>query len=725
MRLFKFQAMSIINTLREKMGRLVVIVVGLSIMAFVLTDLLGPGSSLMGGNNDTDIGEIDGETITQREFAQMVEGMKQNWLNTYGYPANEVIVQSFRNQVWEQLINEIAYTERFKDLSILVGDEETYDMVQGNNISPQISQNPQFHNPQTGTFDLDYFKREILGRLRNDDFGRLQWAQFQSGLVTQRVQQKFENVFVKADYVTLPEAIKEYRNQVSTINVDYVYVPYGTVNDSLAPVTDAELRAYLNENKDRYQVEESRSIEYVSFPIVPSAEDTAVYKADIDDVARLLRESKSVEQDSLIGIDKTEEGLGFSTYDPGALPVDVVDNLDNIKVGDVLGPKLTNGVYSVQKLSGIVQGEDEFVHVSHILRKVPEGADLSTKNAVRAEANRILREARNGADFAELARKNSEDGSAASGGDLGWYTKGKGDARGQTWVEPFETAAFSATRKGVLPRLVETEFGYHIFYVHTPPNKDRYQVATVLIEMTPSVRTENDVYREVGEFMSNANDIESFKSFASEKGFAVFSGTDIAPNANSIGRLTNQARNIITWLYGEASLEDVKDFELGNEYVVAVYTNKVDEGTAELENVRLQIEPLVRNEKKLAYIKEKMAGLSGSLSEMATAYGPTANFYSAPSLKMNEISLPNVGGGIEALGAAFGLSNPGERTPVMGSDTGAVLIELKSKSEAAEIADYTSYMTQIQQRKQANDRQNLRQSIREAADIVDERHKVY
>ena len=261
--------------------------------------------------------------------------------------------------------------------------------------------------------------------------------------------------------------------------------------------------------------------------------------------------------------------------------------------------------------------------------------------------------------------------------------------------------------------------------MHTPPNKDRYQVATVLMEMTPSVRTENDVYRQVGEFMSNANDYESFKSYSNEKGFAVFSGANIGPNATSIGRLTNQARSIVTWLYGEASLEDVKDFEMGNEYVVAVYTSRVNEGTASLDDVRLQIEPLVRNEKKLAYIKEKMAGLSGSLSEMATAYGPTANFYSAPSLKMSEISLPNVGGGIEALGAAFGLSNAGERTPVLGSDTGAVLIELKSKSEAAEIADYSTYMTQLQQKRQASDRQNLRQSIVEAADIVDERYKYY
>ena len=59
------------------------------------------------------------------------------------------------------------------------------------------------------------------------------------------------------------------------------------------------------------------------------------------------------------------------------------------------------------------------------------------------------------------------------------------------------------------------------------------------------------------------------------------------------------------------------------------------------------------------------------------------------------------------------------------ADAGAVMVELKSKSEAAEIADYSTYMTQLQQKRQASDRQNLRQSIVEAADIVDERYKYY
>jgi len=182
---------------------------------------------------------------------------------------------------------------------------------------------------------------------------------------------------------------------------------------------------------------------------------------------------------------------------------------------------------------------------------------------------------------------------------------------------------------------------------------------------------------------------------------------------------------MVTWLYRDADIEDVKDFELEDEYVVALYRDKVSEGTAELNDVRNQIEPLVRNAKKLDYIKGKLEGLGGTLSEMATAYGPEARFYNTPSMTLSATSLPNVGGGVEAVGAAFGLTNPGERSGVLGTEAGAVLIELKSRSDAADLADYTSYMTQIKQRKQSNDRLNLRQSIREAADIKDNRYKYY
>lgn len=712
--------MSIINTLREKMGKLLVIVVGLSIMAFVLTDLLGPGSTLL-GNNNQDIGEISGETISQVEFVNIVEGMKQNFQATYGQPANEFITQTFRTQAWEQLINQIAYGERFSDLDIVVGDAEKVDMVQGVNIAPAVRQ--QFTDQQTGEFSIAKVQ-EQLANIGGSQLGRFQWAQFQQQISAQRMQQKFENFFLKANYVTLAEARRQYNDEVSTIDVDYLYVPFGVVSDSVAPVSDNELRAYLSAHSSEYQVEESRSIDYVSFPVIPSAADSADYKADIDAIRKRLEDSPSVEEDSLIAIRATEQGQGFGTYDVTALPVDIEANLATLKVGDIVGPKLTGGIYSMSKLSDISEGENEYVRVSHIMIGT-EGMSAGDKRAARTKAQGILREVRNGADFAETARKKSEDGSGPSGGDMGWYRKGSGVVTGsQVWPQALQDASFAARSEGVINRLVESDKGYHIINVVNAPNKKRYKVATIIVEMVPSTQTQNDVYRQVQEFLSRVDDYDSFNSYASEQGISIFSGNNIGPNATAVGRLTD-ARQIVTWLYGEASSQDVRDFDLNDEYVVALYRYKVEAGTAKLGDIRNQLEPKVRNEKKLAHIKSQLEGLSGSLSEMTTAYGRGAQFYNDPALRMSSNSLPNVGPAPEAVGAAFALANVGERTAAVGTDAGVVIVELKGKSAAPEIADYTTYMTKIQQRKQGNDRLNLRQSIREAADIVDERYKFY
>jgi peptidyl-prolyl cis-trans isomerase D len=99
----------------------------------------------------------------------------------------------------------------------------------------------------------------------------------------------------------------------------------------------------------------------------------------------------------------------------------------------------------------------ERVQVRHILLKTtgksPE-EDVKTK----AKAEDLLKQIKSGGDFAELARKNSEDpGSAIKGGDLGWI------ARGQT-VKPFEDTAFSLKPKEI-SGLVKTEYGYHILQV--------------------------------------------------------------------------------------------------------------------------------------------------------------------------------------------------------------------------------------------------------------------
>jgi peptidyl-prolyl cis-trans isomerase C len=96
----------------------------------------------------------------------------------------------------------------------------------------------------------------------------------------------------------------------------------------------------------------------------------------------------------------------------------------------------------------------ESVRAAHILVLVPQGADEKTRAAAKARAETALKAAKAGQDFAQLARRYSNDASAQRGGDLGFIPKGQ-------MVPAFEAAAF-ALEPGQVSDLVETQFGYHV-----------------------------------------------------------------------------------------------------------------------------------------------------------------------------------------------------------------------------------------------------------------------
>lgn len=101
-------------------------------------------------------------------------------------------------------------------------------------------------------------------------------------------------------------------------------------------------------------------------------------------------------------------------------------------------------------------GQNNERRASHILITVDAKADAATKAAARAKAEALAQELKaHPGRFAELARKESQDpGSAAKGGDLGWFPHG-------AMVKPFEDA-LTALKPGEITGPVETQYGYHV-----------------------------------------------------------------------------------------------------------------------------------------------------------------------------------------------------------------------------------------------------------------------
>lgn len=124
--------------------------------------------------------------------------------------------------------------------------------------------------------------------------------------------------------------------------------------------------------------------------------------------------------------------------------------------------------------------ERKQVKARHILFKLEKDADEATEKKVREEAEAVLKEARQGKDFAELAKKHSQGPSKSEGGDLGYFSEGQME-------KAFEEAAFKM-KKDEVSDLVRSFFGYHIIKVEDvkekrtkPLEEVREQIREVLI----------------------------------------------------------------------------------------------------------------------------------------------------------------------------------------------------------------------------------------------------
>lgn len=137
---------------------------------------------------------------------------------------------------------------------------------------------------------------------------------------------------------------------------------------------------------------------------------------------------------------------------------------------------------------------------SHILIKTDKDGKPDERAKAKAKAEDLLAQARkNPAQFADLARKNSQDeGSAATGGDLDFFGRG-------AMVKPFEDAAY-ALKQGEISPLVESEFGYHIIQLTGVRGGEKKSFESLRAEIEAEVRKQlaQKRFTEVAEQFSNS-----------------------------------------------------------------------------------------------------------------------------------------------------------------------------------------------------------------------------
>ena len=705
--------MALINTIREKSG-VAVGAVAIGMLLFIVGgDLIG-GRNRLFGRNDQAVGEVNGEKIELPEFNAALEQAKQNFAQQQGRPADDQAMSYLREQTWNQLLARRAYQPEFEKLGLATSDDELVDLVQGDNISPSLRQ--AFTDPKTGQFDrarlVDYLKN--LDKLPAES--QVAFRNFEAALRDfDRPLQKYNALLKNSVYVTSVEAKRFDEAQNAKANFRYLFVPYTSVSDSAVKPTDAQLQDYLDRHKGRYKVEEGRTIEYIVVPEVASKEDSAAIRQNMDALAQQFRTAPN---DSLFAKQNSEQPYSAAYLPVSQLPQQL--NTQPLAVGQVYGPIAVGNTLAIYKITG--EKPKPMVQASHILFKADAQMPPAVKATVKAQAQDILNKIKAGADFAAMAKQYGSDGTKDKGGDLGYFDK-------TSMVPEFSKAAFAAPGLGLLPTLVETNFGYHIVKVTGKKSENTYQIASVLKAVQPSEATQNATYERAQQLKADAPDLEAFRQLAAkDKTLQKQEAKNLDANARAVGPIQN-AREIVRWAYGfgpdgeKTKVGDVQLFDIGDQHILATLVDTRDKGTATVASIKPELTAAVRNELKAKEIIAKLQGKAGSLEDLAKIAGNGAVVQNAEAVNQSQSAIPGVGFEPDAVGRAFALK-PGQKSAPIQGEQGVLVVESTSVTPATP-GDVKAVRTQLAAQRQQRQDGLVFEAIKAHANVKDNRSKFF
>lgn len=697
--------MATLERIRSKGGVLVAVLIGLALLAFILTDLLSSGSYIF-RRSQMMVAEIEGQSISIQEFQSRVSEMEEYAkLNSGQSSLDAEMINRLRDQAWNQMVNEILLNAKYEAVGISVSPAELLDMVTGPQAHPMIQQ--LFTNPQTGIFD----KQQVIRFLKSkqyDPTANFYWNFVEDQLINERLYEKYSTLFQKGLYVTNQWINSEAKARSQSVDFNFVIKRLTSVPDDQVSVTEKEIKAYYNDHKETFKQTASRDIEYITFDVEPTDEDRENTRQTVLD---MKKDFSSPDIDPVQFV-KFNSDIPFNSnyFKPEALEPEIRDFVTSASEGDVYGPYFENNTYKLTRLVDVAQLPDS-VRARHILlRNNPQNPDEAEQLA-----DSLMNLLKNGADFTELARQYSEDpGSAINGGELGWFRQGQ-------MVQPFNDACFFG-KKGDIVK-VETNFGWHIIHIIDKGRATtKYQLATLGREVTYSSKTYQDVYSRATRFAALNNTVEKFNQAIEEQNLTKKYGRNLQKNDRFVGNLESP-RELVKWAFKADIGELSPIFEFGDQFVIAVLSNITEEGYMPLDAVRNRIERQLMNEKKkeilIKQFKEQKASQS-SLEEIANAL--EGELHSATDVTFNTFQV--TGAGTEPALVGLALYSPvNEISEPVAGNNGVYMVEVTNKKETE--VDTELIKNQLKSSLFQKISYQLLPEIREKAEIIDNRSNFY
>ena len=720
--------MAILSKIRDR-SMFLILIVGLALFAFVLD----PSSigNFFSSNKVNSIGSINGDEIDREEFAQQVEAYKTQ-------SGGRATQMQAVNAVWDQVVSEKMFAKQLEEAGIVIGEKDIWDAMVN---LPEIQNAPVFRN-EANLFDQEKLKEYIANLKDEADAGNteawLSWLATEKSMKQNLERQAYTNLVTAGLGASLAEGKRDYLYKNTSIDAQYVFVPYTSIDDKLAVVTKGDVQKYLDKNTKRFKPEATRTLEYVKFDIVPSESDEAEVKATVASFINEREEYSAAAKAKLTvsGLSTATNFEAFLNENKSDLPYNasylyknqIAPNVSNAifaaAIGEVVGPYKENGFFKISKIVETTQIADS-VKSSHIIipfAGATRSASTITKEEAKKQADSIYAVVKGDkVKFAAVADEINTDGTKGKGGDIGWIRKDQAFSAG--FDKDFADFIYNNPTGAV--GVVETGFGYHVISVDDKKKAETaVKLATFARLIEPSEETENIIFEKAETLASKLVGGGDMQKIAKESGYELLLSMNVKALEENLPGLVNQ-RSIITWAFNDdTNLGDSKRFDYdfsGNRgYAVVLLKSKTDKNSlVATPDLIAQITPELMNKKKADLIKNNFKG--STLEEYAKT--GNASVLSAAGVNLGSPLISGIGNEPAVVGAMSTIAKNKVSSVIEGAK-GVFVVKVTNRTLPAELDSYDSFRKELIQNLGRRSYQ-LYNVLEEKSDIVDNRAKFF
>jgi peptidyl-prolyl cis-trans isomerase D len=728
--------MSVIQTIRSKYGKIAGAIIALALVGFIISDARnGTWGSFFGGR-DTNVMVVNGTKIDPREYQQRVKEYETLYAM---YNKNRPLDDQTRAQMNEQVVQSMVY-EAIVDaqcdkLGIITTEDEKNQLIYSENAHPMIRQfqlegQQIFINQQTGQFDpsiIKQFEKAITEDPgKNDPTGKYkeQWETVKSYVRRNTRIDKFNSLYAGSSYIPTYSLKRAVEDQASAASIRYVKVPYTTVSDNDVKVTDDDIKAYIEKHAAMYTTDQpTRSIEYISFDILPSSADSARVIDGLNQVKADLASSK----DSKTFANSKSDDINSNTeafLNKRTFMSRYADTILSQPVGSVYGPYFENGAY---KLTKIVERKSlpDSIRIKQIIVITKSGNnDVRTDTAASQKLDSAITAIGAGSTWDSAAATFSDDPNGKQKGGEVWISLLQLPDYARVFGKDFSdfvTGGKPGEKKRI--KFASTNnTGYSYISIEEQKSVgEAEQLATISKNLVPSDSTVNAIYGKANEFAGKNPTAAEFDATVKKLNLDKRVGDNIKQSNFSIPGL-GPAREIVRWSFDHKVGEISGVFQLGDQrYVVAKLVSAEEKGLTPVTSAnRPMLEQKVKEEKKADLISKKYGG-SGSVDAIASASGQQA--MEADTVVLGAGFVPGLGYEPKVVGYAFSQNfQPNTLSPGIKGQGGVYFITVLKRA-ASQVDPNAMQMMMAQQRYQQEGQQRnaisqmLQQSLIKKANV--------